>query len=1066
METTIPEMPAPAWGYAAGMVSEPHPKPAPQTAQQQPGSPEKGKGKLQKKIGPPKAPTPSVAPTQLNTQYPKASTFEQRQSYYQQPLGSLPALSQPTQLAHSRIPAGYAPQGRQQQAQEQEETEETEEDDEEEESDEGDEEEEGESDYPAQRQNRSHGGYGYEPEQRASPTKKILRPREKVDPYGGYMDVSPIGRKDGSGSPTKVNIRPKFRERVQRYQEELHDRKPKKVLREREPVELRSHERSRSAFEEREIVRHKREVASERERPRPGSAFARRRRYDDDDDDDDVRLAYEDEDDEESEEEEWRNMPKRGAATRRTRERVREWERDLDQCEGRESRSAASPQWGIRDLPSAAQRRALSTDPTTRYRDEYDEEEECRRGPSRERVYRDDQDPRLRYRGGSTGLPQLPAMTREGRGSPEKSQGGPRRKITPLKHHEDEDDQDTTPRRPTNQGHSLHMRFSAINLNGGPNGNRSDSRGSSSSGAWPADLPRLPRTPGSATTPGGVSNDAGGYFDVRPPQQGMSSQGSDFRHNQVHGTPNQRPNLNIDDPPPRATIVRTPSPGPSGYTFKRELPQQPRSRPQSQAYPQNTANEQLQRRRSLYSAPSEPIHQEVNASPQRRPQSQIYASSHGNSQPMFGHGQHQQPQQYCHNQSHPGSQPQLSFPDQGPQFSFDNRQQPQTPAPPALVGIESPHPIGGREKLADIPKLEEDSNDGSDHERTVPRINTPNSNVSRIHVDSGPSSIPMINIDSSPRMSNAMPMINVEPPRINVGSDTPRKQASQGANRPNVQVFEVPGVSVSGPEFDAHHSGPNINISGPDDHGGHHHGPRHEQHQHQPRRPPSQHSQFAGQQYGQQQRPGGLICGGCHGPIIGRIVSAMGSRWHPSCFKCAVCGELLEHVSSYEHDGRPYCHLDYHENFAPRCYSCKTAIIEEQFISLDDPALGKRTYHTQHFFCAECGDPFLDTSTQLATDSHGELALSGDGEFEGFTVYKGHPYCEACHVRLRLPKCKRCKKSIRDHEEAVEALGGKWCWSCFVCASCHKPFEDPSFFQRGDQPYCEHCFSIMLRNEV
>ena len=70
----------------------------------------------------------------------------------------------------------------------------------------------------------------------------------------------------------------------------------------------------------------------------------------------------------------------------------------------------------------------------------------------------------------------------------------------------------------------------------------------------------------------------------------------------------------------------------------------------------------------------------------------------------------------------------------------------------------------------------------------------------------------------------------------------------------------------------------------------------------------------------------------------------------------------------------------------------------------------------------------------MCVNTLGEVALSGDGEFEGFTVYKGHPYCEACHVRLRLPKCKRCKRSIRDHDEAVEALGGKWCWGCFVCA--------------------------------
>lgn len=127
------------------------------------------------------------------------------------------------------------------------------------------------------------------------------------------------------------------------------------------------------------------------------------------------------------------------------------------------------------------------------------------------------------------------------------------------------------------------------------------------------------------------------------------------------------------------------------------------------------------------------------------------------------------------------------------------------------------------------------------------------------------------------------------------------------------------------------------------------------------------------------------------------------------------------------------------QNFAPRCYTCKTAIIEERFISLDDPALGKRTYHEQHFFCAECGDPFLAPSAGGGGSNRtGELNLTGDGVFEdddvGFTVYRGHPYCEACHVRLRLPKCKKCKRSIRDGMQAVEALGGKWCWECFVCA--------------------------------
>ncbi|KAG8815101.1 hypothetical protein FRC17_000867 [Serendipita sp. 399] len=176
-------------------------------------------------------------------------------------------------------------------------------------------------------------------------------------------------------------------------------------------------------------------------------------------------------------------------------------------------------------------------------------------------------------------------------------------------------------------------------------------------------------------------------------------------------------------------------------------------------------------------------------------------------------------------------------------------------------------------------------------------------------------------------------------------------------------------------------------------------------------------------------------CGKCDKIILGRIVSAMDARWHPECFKCTVCETFLEHVSSYEHDDRPYCHLDYHELFAPRCYHCKTPIMEDHFITIDDEGLGKRTYHEQHFFCAECGDPFLTPKQQRKTRQlpNGRLEVVDQDDDVGFTVYKGYAYCEACHVRLRMPKCKRCKKSIRPGDQAIEALGGKWCWNCFTC---------------------------------
>ncbi|KAH9478682.1 Paxillin [Psilocybe cubensis] len=1171
---TIPEMPAPAWGYAAGMVSEPHPQPPPPPEPPAPApavaaSPEKSKGKggkLKKLFkgssssapAPVPAPAPPAAapapraaqyqanPSQgLNSGYPRAnvSPVQQRYPAYQQQIAQYAQpqaqprayTSQPQQQQYQH----YRQQQQQQQEEEEEEEteeeeteedEEEEEEEEEEETEETEETEEDESDHRyhihtrqrsqpqaqskgnARMRSQSRGRHAYEEEEEEqTPKRKVLRPKApKVDPY---TDISPSGKAkikpklaprrmelDENPSP-KTKLRPKAkalaRSTLEDEEEEEVDleRTPKKKNaiheRERQILEARrlKHERSRSAFEERDIARHRREPSEREQRPRSGSAFAGsaptrkgKSRYEEEEeeeeDDISLRLAYDDEEEEEDDSElEW--LKKQKAMKKRRAAAAREAQRS----------ETSSPQYGIRDLKPANRRAGSGSDsraaPASRYGNRYEEpseeEEEQeyrqrrpvtaerqvnRNGKEREWDY---EQPERRYQnvgmgnGKGTGLPQPPMMRDSTTSQDRQIRGGPRLKSAPIKFDDYDPDEH---RRQTSARDNLPMQFSSMNMNGNSqeNRNRSDSRGSAHSSAhssaWPVDLPRLPRTPGSATTPGSVMNDGGGYFDIKPQPQSIpnpptnfgnrqnQSQGDVNRNNYRERIQNHRTNLDLDDPPPQATVVRTPSPGPTGYTLsqRRELPQ-PQGRPQSQAFPPSAERvaQQLARRRSLYNAPSASTHQEDdNMSKPRRPQSQVYDV------------QNSQMHQHNHQigRSHPPSASSAQFASAQLNHPFNvPRQQPQTPAPPPTVGIESPHPIGGREKLADIPKMEEDSNDGSDneHHRGAPRI----------QVDSAPPSIPMINVNSSP-MGNGggggVPMINID--SVDNGSPRMRNNAPQA---PQIQVFEVPGISVAGP-FD----GPSISISGPDDLNQHQH--QHPQQQQQQSRPlPPQSRPQTGSDFGgRQSRPGagGLICGGCNGPIIGRIVSAMGSRYHPACFKCTVCNELLEHVSSYEHDGRPYCHLDYHENFAPRCYSCKTPIVEEQFISLDDPALGKRAYHTQHFFCSECGDPFLTPSGGLPTNSQGELAVTGDGEFEGFTVYKGYPYCEACHVRLRLPKCKRCKRSIRDSDQAVEALGGKWCWACFVCASCHKPFENPSFFQRDDQPYCEHCFSIMLRNEI
>ncbi|KAH8090432.1 hypothetical protein HD553DRAFT_278944 [Filobasidium floriforme] len=215
------------------------------------------------------------------------------------------------------------------------------------------------------------------------------------------------------------------------------------------------------------------------------------------------------------------------------------------------------------------------------------------------------------------------------------------------------------------------------------------------------------------------------------------------------------------------------------------------------------------------------------------------------------------------------------------------------------------------------------------------------------------------------------------------------------------------------------------------------------------------------------QRSGpGIFCERCDTAIIGRIVSAMDKRWHPACFQCSTCRTLLEHVSSYEHDGKAYCHMDYHDLFAPKCHYCETAIVDSRYITIDDPALGHRYYHELHFFCGECGDPFLDPSKSSSAGT--EFNKGADSKQESddltkeFIINGKHAFCVECDVKLHRPKCAGCRKPIRD--EALGAMGAKWHKECFCCAQCDASFPNGTFFPMDDEPFCQDCYTASLQN--
>ncbi|XP_008415804.1 peroxisome proliferator-activated receptor gamma coactivator-related protein 1 isoform X1 [Poecilia reticulata] len=168
------------------------------------------------------------------------------------------------------------------------------------------------------------------------------------------------------------------------------------------------------------------------------------------------------------------------------------------------------------------------------------------------------------------------------------------------------------------------------------------------------------------------------------------------------------------------------------------------------------------------------------------------------------------------------------------------------------------------------------------------------------------------------------------------------------------------------------------------------------------------------------------VCGACCKPIVGQVVTAMGRTWHPEHFVCTHCQEEIGSRNFFEREGQPYCEKDYHNLFSPRCYYCNGPILDKVVTALD------RTWHPEHFFCAQCGSFFGP---------------------EGFHEKDGKAYCRKDYFDMFAPKCGGCARAIL--ENYISALNCLWHPECFVCRVCFTPFVNGSFFEHDGRPYCE-----------
>uniref|UniRef100_A0A8C6TNS4 Prickle homolog 2a n=1 Tax=Neogobius melanostomus TaxID=47308 RepID=A0A8C6TNS4_9GOBI len=167
----------------------------------------------------------------------------------------------------------------------------------------------------------------------------------------------------------------------------------------------------------------------------------------------------------------------------------------------------------------------------------------------------------------------------------------------------------------------------------------------------------------------------------------------------------------------------------------------------------------------------------------------------------------------------------------------------------------------------------------------------------------------------------------------------------------------------------------------------------------------------------------GAICDKCGGQINGGDIVVFAARaghgtcWHPQCFVCDMCEELLVDLIYFYQDGKIYCGRHHAERLKPRCCACDEIIFADECTEAEG-----RHWHMRHFCCYEC-----------------ETTLG--------SLYA--EYCDACGEHIGIDQGQMTYDG--QHWHATE--------ECFCCAHCKRSLLGRPFLPKQGQIYCSRSCS-------
>ncbi|XP_061187942.1 prickle planar cell polarity protein 3-B-like [Saccostrea echinata] len=180
----------------------------------------------------------------------------------------------------------------------------------------------------------------------------------------------------------------------------------------------------------------------------------------------------------------------------------------------------------------------------------------------------------------------------------------------------------------------------------------------------------------------------------------------------------------------------------------------------------------------------------------------------------------------------------------------------------------------------------------------------------------------------------------------------------------------------------------------------------------------------------------GVICCKCQQMISGGSMAVFATRaghdkiWHPSCFTCMTCDELLVDLIYFFKDEFLYCGRHHAELIKPRCGACDEIIFADECTEAEG-----RSWHMKHFCCFEC-----------------DRQLGG----QRYIMKEGRPYCCVCFERMYAEYCDTCGEHIGVDQGQMTHEGQHWHATerCFKCHTCQKSLLGQPFLPKHGVIYC------------